>query len=71
MPRAADPVVEVRTVTTRVCPPELLATPAAKPARPAGGAITGDPATIAWFGAVVRWADGVLAMFNDAASACR
>lgn len=71
MPRAADPVVEVRTVTTRVCPPELLATPASKPVRPAGGSLTGDRATLDWVGAVSRWADGVLSLFNDAAIGCR
>jgi hypothetical protein len=71
MPRAADPVVEVRTVTTRVCPPELLAAVPAKPVRPAGGSITGDPATIAWFGEAVRWGDSLAGLLADAALGCR
>jgi hypothetical protein len=70
LPRDPDPIVETRTVVQRACPPELLAAPPQRPARPAGGAITGDPATLAWIGQLSRWGDTLAALFADAAGQC-
>jgi hypothetical protein len=49
--------VVVRSIETRrECPAELLAPVAAAPARPAGGFLEGDPATVGWVGALARFA---------------
>lgn len=70
LPRDADPVVETRTVERRVCPAELLTPPPAKPARPAGGFLEGDAATLDWVGWLARWGEGLAARLADAAQAC-
>ncbi len=70
LPRDPDPIVETRTQTVRVCPPELLAALPARPARPAGGSLTGDKPTLDWVGALSRWGDSIAALFGDAAKQC-
>lgn len=70
LPRAADPVVETRTVTVRVCPAELLAPAPAKPQRAPGGFLEGDAATLDWVGRLARWGESLAARLTDAARAC-
>ncbi len=65
-----DPVVEARVKIERVCPAELAEAPAALPARPAGGALEGDPATLAWVGAIARAAADLWQWLTDARAAC-
>lgn len=68
---ASDPIVETRTITQRVCPPELLGPVPAKPARPAGAALTGDAASLGWLGRLARWGDALALLLTDAAQGCR
>lgn len=70
LPRAADPVVEVRAVTERVCPAELLGAIPAKPKRPAGSEITADEPTLGWIGRLARWGEGLAARLADAQRQC-
>jgi hypothetical protein len=70
VPRASDPIVETVTVERQVCPAELLAPVPKKPARPAGGSLTGDPATLGWVGQLASWGEALRLLFTDAAAQC-
>lgn len=65
-----DPVVTTRVQTERVCPAELADAPAPLPARPAGGVLEGDSATLAWVGAIARAAADLWQRLFDARADC-
>ena len=70
LPRDSDPIVETKTVERRVCPPELATPTPAKPVRPAGGSLTGDPATLSWVGQLARWGEALWLRLTDARAQC-
>lgn len=70
LPRDPDPVVETRVQVERVCPADLAEKPAALPARPAGGVLEGDRATLAWVGAIARAAADLWGRITGARAEC-
>lgn len=70
VPRAPDPVVERELVTVRVCPPEVVAPIAGKPAPPAGAVIEGDSLGLGWIAALGRWGEALAGRLTDAAKQC-
>lgn len=65
-----DPVIEARVRVERVCPAELADAPAPLPARPGGGYLEGDKATLEWVGAIARGASVLESLLADARRAC-
>lgn len=70
LPRDADPVVETRVQVERICPADLAEAPADLPARPAGGVLEGDRATLAWVGAIARAASDLWGRLTGARAEC-
>lgn len=66
---ATDPVVEQRTVTRIVCPPDL-AGPGPKPAPPAGAVVRGNEAGLGYFAALSAHDDAQAKAIADAIAVC-
>ncbi|MBA4010781.1 MAG: hypothetical protein C0481_02840 [Phenylobacterium sp.] len=67
----ADPIVTVDRRTEFVCPTQLDAPIAAKPAPPEGSMLEGSPAALGWVGELARWGDDLAGRISAAQDACR
>ena len=65
-----DPVVEVRTVTRRVCPAELALPAEAAPAPAAGAEVRDNSAGGDWIESLIAWGALGWARLGGAAEAC-
>lgn len=70
LPTDRDPVVETRVQVERVCPAELSEDIGQLPARPPGGVLEGDAATLGWVGAIARAAADLWQRLVDARAGC-
>jgi hypothetical protein len=67
---APDPVVETRTVTVTLCPPELLLEVPDQPPVPADATMNANDAALNWVSAVIGWGDLLAARLRDARGDC-
>lgn len=68
--RAADPVIETRTVVDRTCPVELKLDPASRPEPAAGARIEGNDSGMAWLREIAAWGALGWARLADARKDC-
>jgi hypothetical protein len=68
--RTADPVIQTRTVTERVCPAELRAPRPARPVPAADAELQGNASGMAWLNALLAYMGLVEDRLSDAAKDC-
>ena len=66
----ADPVIQTRTIEVRVCPPELRAARAPRPAPGAGAELSGNATGMAWLNDLLTYLGLVEDRLADAAEGC-
>lgn len=65
-----DPLIETRTVTKTICPPEVTAALPTRPAVPADAVIQGNDAGMGWLSAILVHLGLVEARLADAREQC-
>lgn len=65
-----DPVIQVRTETVRVCPPELTAPRPARPQPASDAVLTGNDSGMAWLTALLAYTGLIEDRLTDAAEDC-